>query len=71
MIPLQSQPRIRYPRPAATACLSHRSVVVALGAITITAHLWPLLIFWLSHTGRRHANFVEGAAVCWYPGCYT
>ena len=24
---------------------------------------WPLLIFWLSYTGHRHANFFEGTAV--------
>ena len=24
---------------------------------------WPLLIFWLSHTGRPHVGFIEGAGV--------
>src|ERR1700757_4624869 len=59
---LQGRPDTRMPLPNR---LLAAGPLVALGAMAYSPYLWhwPLLIFWLSFTCHRHANFVEGTAV--------
>jgi peptidoglycan/LPS O-acetylase OafA/YrhL len=60
----QSDPRLRDRMPVPNRLLASRPFV-ALGALAYSLYLWhwPVLIFWLSATGRAHAKLVDGALV--------
>ncbi|MCV7322034.1 acyltransferase family protein [Mycolicibacterium confluentis] len=60
----QADPHTRGRIPVPSRVLAWRPLVT-LGSMAYSLYLWhwPLLIFWLSYTGKTAVNFAEGAAV--------
>src|SRR3954454_3508069 len=60
----QADPRTTGRLPAPNRLLA-TAPFVSLGAMAYSLYLWhwPLLIFWLSYTGRPRVTFLEGAVV--------